>query len=78
MEKKKKVAIQATPDNSNLLGRSKEVRVSGSSRNRELTEQTTEKYENGWGMNEKCTLQSLINTQCRTLYLNWTEKKKKD
>ena len=33
--------------------------------------------EMGWGMNETRTLQSLINTQCWTLYLNWTEKKGK-
>ena len=32
----------------------------------------------GWGMNETRTLQSLINTQCWTLYSNWTEKKRKD
>ena len=32
--------------------------------------------EIGWGMNETRTLQSLINTQCWTLYLNWTEKRK--
>ena len=31
----------------------------------------------GWGMNETRTLQSLINTQCWTLYLNWTDKKGK-
>ena len=33
--------------------------------------------EMGWGMNETRTLQSLINIQCWTLYLNWTDKKVK-
>ena len=33
-----------------------------------------------WGMNAKVTytLQNLINSQCWTLYLNWTENKVKD
>ena len=51
MKIKKRAEIQTTPDNSNLPGRSKKVRVSGSSRNRELTEQTTGNMEMGWAMN---------------------------
>ena len=35
------------------------------------------RFVTGWVMNETRTLQSLINTQCWTLYLNWTDKKVK-
>ena len=37
--------IQSAPDNSNLPGKSKKVRVIGSSK------QTTRSKENGWGIN---------------------------
>ena len=60
--------VQSTPDNSNLLGKSKKVRVSGSSK------QITGNKKMGWEewMQVTCTLQNLINSQCWTLYLNLT------
>ena len=67
--------LQLTPDNLNLQGKSKKVRVGEISSYREF-EANNRKYEwdEKW-MQLTGTLQNFINTQYWTLYLNWKTKK---
>ena len=60
--------LQSTPDNLNLQGKTKKVRVGGSSSYREF-EANNRKYEwDGKWMQLTGTLQNFINTQYWTLY----------
>ena len=73
------VKVQLTPDNLNLSGKLKKVRVSGSLSYQEY-EVKNGKEEMGWGMNTsnmhtaKLDKYTVLDT---AVYLNWTDKKVK-
>ena len=85
------ILLHSTPDNSHLLGKSKEVWVIGFSSNStgneekskwdgkeihaHLTSTAARDLYIGWYFEKRIKQKGLINTQGWTLYLNWTGKK---